>query len=144
MIAIDRSQCASIERPTGDALSSCGDSKKLAGILVEQLREFLSFDHLDVLIVKQNPMLSSANAVEISDINERTKLTLRQAVSKCNNLTSGEKIAEWSFSVGAASSRTRSCEDARFDTAALVDLFQGRPAEAVDFSAPRDHQTATP
>ena len=37
-----------------EALSACGDPEKLARVLADQLRELISFDHLDVLVFKEN------------------------------------------------------------------------------------------
>src|SRR5580700_8889555 len=37
-----------------EALSSCGDPQELARVVADQLRELISFDHLDVLIFKEN------------------------------------------------------------------------------------------
>lgn len=37
-----------------EALSACGEPEKLARVLADQLRELISFDHLDVLVFKEN------------------------------------------------------------------------------------------
>src|SRR5713101_5184583 len=37
-----------------EALSACGEPEELARVLADQLRELISFDHLDVLIFKEN------------------------------------------------------------------------------------------
>jgi len=37
-----------------EALSACGEPEKLARVLADQLRGLISFDHLDVLILKEN------------------------------------------------------------------------------------------
>src|SRR5258708_30197863 len=37
-----------------EALSACGEPEELARVLAEQLRELISFDHLDALIFKEN------------------------------------------------------------------------------------------
>jgi formate hydrogenlyase transcriptional activator len=36
------------------ALASCGDPQELARVVADQLRELISFDHLDILIFKEN------------------------------------------------------------------------------------------
>ena len=38
-----------------EALSACGEPEQLARILVDQLRGLISFDHLDVLILRKIP-----------------------------------------------------------------------------------------
>src|ERR1700730_7776107 len=37
-----------------EALSVCGEPEELARVLADQLRELISFDHLDVLIFKED------------------------------------------------------------------------------------------
>src|SRR5882762_11041897 len=37
-----------------EALSACGEPEGLARVLADQLRELISFDHLDTLIFKEN------------------------------------------------------------------------------------------
>ena len=37
-----------------DALSACGEPEELARVLADQLRDLISFDHLDALIFKEN------------------------------------------------------------------------------------------
>jgi formate hydrogenlyase transcriptional activator len=37
-----------------EALSACGEPEQMARVLADQLRELISFDHLDVLIFKEN------------------------------------------------------------------------------------------
>ncbi len=37
-----------------EALSACGEPEELARVLAEQLRELISFDHLEALIFKEN------------------------------------------------------------------------------------------
>ena len=37
-----------------EALSACGEPEQLARVLAGQLRGLISFDHLDVLILKEN------------------------------------------------------------------------------------------
>src|SRR5258708_29405040 len=37
-----------------EALSVCGEPEQLARVLADQLRGLISFDHLDVLILKEN------------------------------------------------------------------------------------------
>ena len=37
-----------------EAISACRDPEELANTLADQLNEFLSFDHLDVYIFKEN------------------------------------------------------------------------------------------
>src|SRR5882672_5178980 len=37
-----------------EALSACGEPEQLARVLADQLRGLISFDHLDVLILKEN------------------------------------------------------------------------------------------
>ena len=37
-----------------EALAACGEPEKLARVLADQLRELISFDHLDVLVFKEN------------------------------------------------------------------------------------------
>src|ERR1700730_11640894 len=37
-----------------EALSACGEPEELARVLADQLRELISFDHLDVLVFKED------------------------------------------------------------------------------------------
>ena len=37
-----------------EALSACGEPEELARVLADQLRELISFDHLDVQIFKED------------------------------------------------------------------------------------------
>ena len=37
-----------------EALSACGEPEELARVLADQLRDLISFDHLDALIFKEN------------------------------------------------------------------------------------------